>query len=508
MALNNIRFIKGQGGLGRSLPGEDYISGMLFYTSTLPSGFTSSDRIKHILSVEDAENLGINDSYSDETKATGTYALSNAGAAGDIMEIKVQEYPTADNPTGVVSFGAYTVLSSDSSTTLLGASYAAVINAGTATHGYTASAATGTITITARPKIGIFLNTGTPISVTITGTVAGTITQFSGGAYSKLAVWHYHISEYFRKNPQGDLYVGMYTVPSTYDFIEVDTIQRFAEGKIRQFAVYADGTTYSSAKVQALQTVCTNLATDHMPCSALITFNYAAATLSTLADLSGLSSNNVSVVIGQDGYATGYRLYKAVGCSITCLGATLGLVSASKVSDDIAWVGQYNIAGGEENDVAAFANGVLFSACSTSLLNSLNTSRYIFLIKKVGKAGTWVNDSHTCTLESSDYAYIENNRTIDKAIRNLYIGFLDSLNGPILLNSDGTLTNASVAYYEGIGEQSLDSMVRDAEVSAKDVVINPAQNVSSTNILSVAVTLVPVGVARNIVIKIKYALSL
>ena len=33
MALNDIIFVKGQGGLGRPLTGEDHISGLLFYTA-------------------------------------------------------------------------------------------------------------------------------------------------------------------------------------------------------------------------------------------------------------------------------------------------------------------------------------------------------------------------------------------------------------------------------------------------------------------------------------------
>lgn len=508
MALNDVTFIKGQGGLGRPLPGEDYISSLIFYTATLPSGFTSTDRIKRIFSVSDAENLGITANYSDETKATGTYLFTNAGATGDTIELKVLEYPTATNSTGSVSLGVYTRLSTDTSVTLLGASYAAAINAGTATHGYTATAATGTVTITAKAGLGIFLNSGTPISATIVGTIAGTITQFSGGAYSKLAVWHYHIAEYFRMNPKGDLFLAFYAVPTTYDFSEVQTVQHYAIGKIRQFAVYADGTTYTSAKVQAAQTIATTLDSEHMPCSILVTFDYSAATLSTLADLSGLNSNKVSVVIGQDGLNLGYSLFKGTGRSITTLGAVLGLVSSAKVSDDIAWVANYNIAGGSENDIAAFANGVLFTATSTSQLNTLNTSRYIFLIKQVGYAGTWVNDSHTCILASSDYAYIENNRVIDKAIRNLRAGYLPALNSPILLNADGTLTDTSIAYFEGLGDQSLNQMVRDAELSDKLVQIDTKQNVLSTGQLAVNVELLPVGVARNIKVSIKYVLSL
>lgn len=508
MALNDITFVKGQGGLGRPLPGKDHISGMIFYTGTLPSGFTSSDRIKQVFSVQDAENLGIVGDYSDETKATGTYLVTNAGATGDTINITVTEYPTSTNSTGVVDLGTYTRLSTDTTASILAASLTAFINAGTLTHGYTASVNTATVTITARKGLGIFLNTGSPITVTPTGTIAGTLTQFSGGVASLKKPWHYHISEYFRIQPQGNLYIGMYAVPGTYDFTDLVTVQQYANGEIRQFAVYCDGTTYSSGKVQAAQAVAATLESQKMPASIITTFNYSAATLATLADLSGLASNKVSVVIGQDGFNLGYKIYKASGKSITNLGCVLGAVSLAKVSDDIAWIGKFDLSDGSENNVAAFANGVLFSAQSTSLLSTLNDYRYIFLTKQVGYTGTWVNDSHTCTLQSSDYAYIENNRTIDKAIRLLRIGYLPALASPIVLNSDGTLSDTSVAYFEGLGDQSMAQMVRDSEISDFDVTVDPTQNVQSTNKLVVAVKIVGVGVARNIVVNIKYVLSL
>jgi hypothetical protein len=45
---NDVIFNKGQGGLGRPLAGTDYISGLLFYTAALPSGFTATNRIKTV----------------------------------------------------------------------------------------------------------------------------------------------------------------------------------------------------------------------------------------------------------------------------------------------------------------------------------------------------------------------------------------------------------------------------------------------------------------------------
>ena len=86
-----------------------------------------------------------------------------------------------------------------------------------------------------------------------TGTIAGTITQFTGGVASKLANFHYHISEFFRImksiGGQGNLYLGFYAVPvGSPSFTEVSTLQNFAEGKIRQFGVYGDFAAFSTAQ--------------------------------------------------------------------------------------------------------------------------------------------------------------------------------------------------------------------------------------------------------------------
>ena len=53
---NSIIFNRGQGGLGRPLNGEDHFSGFLFYSNTLPSGFSSNDRVKQVFSLEEAED--------------------------------------------------------------------------------------------------------------------------------------------------------------------------------------------------------------------------------------------------------------------------------------------------------------------------------------------------------------------------------------------------------------------------------------------------------------------
>ena len=282
MGLNDIIFVKGKGGLGRPLAGEDFISGLLLYTATLPSGFTTTNRIKQFFSVADAEAAGIKADYSDGTSASGSYLVTAIGANGDTASINVTTVGGV-----IVNLGTYTKVTGDSTVALVATAIAAVINAGTINHGFTASAATATVTIVAPKKNGIFLNTGTPIAVTIVGTIAGTITQFSGGAASKQAVWHYHIAEYFRIQPKGSLFVGFYAVPSTYTFSEITTIQNYANGKIRQIGVWKDAT-YAVGDLTVIQNeVVTNCDANHKPISVIYAADISATSdLSTLTDLS------------------------------------------------------------------------------------------------------------------------------------------------------------------------------------------------------------------------------
>jgi hypothetical protein len=90
----------------------------------------------------------------------------------------------------------------------------------------------------------------------------------------------------------------------------------------------------------------------------------------------------------------------------------------------------------------------------------------------------------------------------------LYTAYTPLLNSPITFNANGTITDNTIAYFENVGNASLDQMVKDGELSAKSVTINPTQNVLSTSTLTIAVTLVINGVARIISIPIGFKPSI
>lgn len=510
MGLNDIVFQLGQGGLGRPLPGQDYISGLIFYTGTLPSGFSSTNRIKQIFSVADAEALGIKDNYADATAATGSIAMTVAGANGDTITISVKGLFGV-----VINLGTYTKSAGEANTTAVAAAIAAIINAGTNVHGFTAVALTGTVTITAPKSFGVFLNAGSPIvtAISVGGTIAGTITQFSGGVSSLQAVWHYHISEYFRVQPKGVLYLGFFAVPGTYNFAEVTTLQSFAVGSVRQVGIYKDAAAMAAngGDLTALSTICKANVSVHKELIGLLGIDISAVSdLSTLYDLSLLSAELASIVISQDGAALGATLFLTYGKSITNLGALLGAVSLAKVSEDVAWPAKFNISNGIECDTIAFANGKLYSdpTITDSFLGILQDRRYVFLRKFPGFEGSYFNEDAAAVALTSDYAYISNNRTIQKATRGVYTSLVPALNSPIVLNADGTLSDPAIAYFQTLAETNLIQMVRDGELSAFEVVINPSQNVLSTSKLIITINLVPVGTARNIQVNIGFQVSI
>ena len=507
MAINNITFVLGQGNLGRPQPGLDYVSGYLIYNNTVPSGFTGSQALE-VFSIADAESKGILGDYSDETKATATLTAGATGSVGDTITIKISE-PNINGTINVETI-TYTRQLSDTTSTLLAGSIINAINAsGT---GYSAAGSTASIALTARPGMGSILNAITP-TITLSGAATVTTGAFSGGIASTLAQYHYYISEFFRIQPNGILWVGFYPTSDT-TFASIQTMASQANGTIRQFMFNSTATSTATmlSEIDLIQAQGVVLFNNYTPASFLYSPNFNGITdLSTLPNIRAKSDNYVSVVIGQDGGGQGAWLSLTTAKSISVIGAALGAVSLAKVSEDIAWVAKFNISNGTEDETLAFINKNLWNTLygtSKSLIQQLDNYGYIFLKKLSNVSGSYFNDSHCAISVTSDYAYIENNRTIDKAIRNAYMELSSLIAGPVFFNPDGTLSPITVATFEDSAKPSLDAMVSNNELSGYSITVDTTQKVQQTGILVITIQLLGVGVARQIQVNIGFTLSL
>lgn len=315
----------------------------------------------------------------------------------------------------------------------------------------------------------------------------------------------YQIEQIFQYNDKAVLHLAIAdTTASKTVATELLTVQNQADGKIRQAVCLASLKDWAVGDLTPIQAACDTLEAEHKPLSVIYTCNFNAL---PTEDLRTLDNKNVSVCIGADGNQKGFELSEAYGESFTCAGALLGTLSGAKVHENPAWIGQFNINKNDTNefDVLNFADGSTYKSVSTSQTDDLDNRGFIFLRKHIGLAGSYFNDSHTAIKKSSDYAFIENVRVIDKAVRQVRTFLLPSLNSPLYVNTDGTLTEDTIARFKNEAERPLDTMGTEGEISASEIIIDPEQDVLATSNLAITIKIVPVGVARNIKVNIGLA---
>lgn len=333
------------------------------------------------------------------------------------------------------------------------------------------------------------------------------------GSANHDVMW-YHISEFFRANPEGELWIGIYAVPGgSYTYAEMQTMQLVAGGEIKQFGIYAEARTFAAADCTAVQAICDLMDAAGMPASVLLAENMAAIVAVTgwagVTDLRTLTARKVSVVVSEDGGGYGKTLATAKSYSITTLGHALGMVSRASVEQSIGNPANFNASDGTELEIPALANGDLVSALTDAGLGSLKDKGYLILRKYLPKiSGSYYERVPTAVVSTSDFAWMEVNRVVDKAIRLVQTALTPQLNGTVSLKADGSLRDDTIGFYQDLAQTPLTQMEVDGEISASDVLINPSQNVLASSQLVVTIKIVPVGIAEEIVINIGLTTSL
>lgn len=407
--MQNLTITRTNGNIVRPLPGEDHISGLVFYSATLPEaadgadGFTAADRIHAISQIETAEKLGI----------------------------------TAD------------------------------------------------------------------------------------AAAWDMRVLHHTLNQIFMMNPGVSLYVGIFKPSASAPaFSEIKQIQNYADGRLRQVGVWdgsrdlCGGKTGAEAAANAnsilgtLQGIRTTLEHQNKPLSILYAPKVADVT-KLPSEIAVAGRSGVSVIIAQDGAGVAAELYndeanKAAKASVTALGDLLGAVSKAAVHQSIAWVEQFPT----DIALAAFGDGTRYRDLDTAVVEALDASRYIFCRTYDGMAGVFFNDNHTLDLTTSDYAYINDVRTMDKAVRGVRTYLLPKLGRPMRVEaSTGRLERTTVEHLITTGNMALSEMEKAGELSGYRFEIDPDQNILATSRVRGVIKNVAVGVMRNLDLEIGFATS-
>lgn len=318
---------------------------------------------------------------------------------------------------------------------------------------------------------------------------------------------HYQLEEVFRINPSITLYVGLFSKPESMTFQELKTVQNYAEGAIRQMAIWNGDTAPTADNIVKLESVADSLDTENAPLSTLY-----APLVSNYKNLpSNLATKNprVSVVIAQAGSGTGAELYKSkdnkTKATVSAIGVALGTLSKAAVHQCIAWVKNFP----SGISMPALGDGTLVRTIDKGELEKLDANRYLFLNNVVGVAGSYWNDSHTMDSPTSDYAAIESVRTMDKAVRGVRTYLTPELGGNVYIDPDtGKLQSYTVSHLETTANIPLEEMEKTGELSGYKAEIDAEQDVLSTSTIEVAIKNVPVGVVRKFKVKIGFVKSL
>lgn len=386
--MNKLTVNRQNGNVPKTLAGEDHVSGLIFYTEKLPSGFTAEERIKTISTIDKAEELGI-------TAESEDWAMR---------------------------------------------------------------------------------------------------------------VMHYHLSEAFRVNSGISLYVGVFAKSDT--FSEVKTLQNYADGRLRQIGIWAGDRTLSADDLTAIESVAEALDDENAPLSVL--YSPKVESVNSLpTDMAQAGLSRVSVLIAQAGSGTGAELYADADnsdkASVGLIGVAIGLLSSAQVHQAISWVGGFPTG----VTMPAFGDGTLYRSVDKAMIEQLDAAGYLFLVTYPGIAGSYMNDSHTMDAPTSDYAYIEAVRTMDKAIRGVRTNVLPELGGNVYIDADsGKLQSYSCAHLETVAGLALEDMKKAGEISDYSVGVDAEQDVLSSSTIEIVIKIVQAGVTRQIKVKIGYTKSL
>jgi hypothetical protein len=323
-----------------------------------------------------------------------------------------------------------------------------------------------------------------------------------------------HINEFFRVNPNGDLYLMLVAQSVSFkDMLDKSNqnakkLLMEGQGKIKQLAVAYNPVTAvtnftpASDAISKAQELANEEYSEHRPVQILL--EGKGFDIASPVDFRTLNSKNVSVMIGQAlsirnkvvSSTSPFETYAAVG-------TLLGAVSIAAVNQNIGWINNFNVLGGSL--ASPGISGKVFTQIANGTVETLNDNGSIFFRTHTGIAGIYFNDSHTCTSVTEDFAYIENNRTIDKAIALIRTALLPKLNSPISVDSStGKLSPEVIKSYEVDGVKALETMLSANEISDFDVYVDPNQNILSSSELKVKFQIVPTGTARKINVTIGF----
>lgn len=331
-------------------------------------------------------------------------------------------------------------------------------------------------------------------------TTAGIVTTEDEPAVNML---RHHVEEFFRVCPNGTLYAALWTAGQNDvdDCVEAASNQSNGDVRLLGFEVVGANVAESETMISAIQTAAAALDTNNAPLSVIFCSTKTEVLNSLPTSPAVAGRNRVSVLIGTDRDAA---VDECSSWACPALGVALGIAASASVHESIAWVKKFPTG----ITKPGITTGVAYNQLPKATISTLDEGRYLFFVTYPGLNNSYLNDSHTMDVATSDYAYIENVRTMDKAVRGIRTYLIPELGGPIKVDaSTGKLAPETVAHLKTVANYQLEAMEAAGELSGYKADIDEDQNVLATSTVKIVIKQVAVGVMRTVDISIGYTES-
>jgi hypothetical protein len=274
-----------------------------------------------------------------------------------------------------------------------------------------------------------------------------------------------------------------------------------ASGKIRVLGVtrspaggYSPDTTANQIDADCVtaitnaQALALDYANNFKPLRVLIEARNYTGTSGSLVTLNTQTNNRVAVLLGDTVTGAG-----------SAVGLALGRLSSVPVQRNLGRVKE----GALVATAAYLGTATLESVEST--VATIHDKGFITFRRYVGKSGYYFTDDPTCTGATDDYNRFARGRVIDKVITIAYSTFVEEILDEILIDSAGKIETSKAKYYQTRIETAINTaMTANGEISSVSALVDPNQNVLSTNQICVQLRIVPVGYAKTILVKLGF----
>ena len=210
----------------------------------------------------------------------------------------------------------------------------------------------------------------------------------------------------------------------------------------------------------------------------------------TITDMTaGTSNSRTAILLADTVYGNG-----------SCIGLFLGRLSSIPVHRKVS-----RVRTGALSNTAAFIGPTTLESdpLDPGIISSKGLITWSIF---PNVSGYFFSGDDTCSATTDDYHFLARGRVIDKAHILAYTTFVQEVDDEVPVNDDGTLDAGFCEWLsKQIENQINNTMTANKEISSVDCVIDPSQNILSTNKLNVVLKIVPVGYASDIEISLGFS---